>query len=149
MEPVVDHIHLTVRDLDRAEQFYDRFLPLLGFEPDEKEYDAVVENEYRIVEYHHRNGFSFGIVNARPACSGEPVNRRKPGALHHLAFHAPSRAEVDQLYEKVEALGAEIVHSPKFYPEYCADYYAFFFKDSEGIELEIVHYGTEEKNETL
>ena len=141
MEPVIDHIHITVTDLDRAESFYDRFLPLLGFDPADKEYDAVEDHDYRIVEYHHPNGFSFGIVNPRFACAAEPVNRRRPGALHHLAFRAPSRAEVDRLYERVAALGAEIVHAPRFYPDYCADYYAFFFKDSEGIELEITHYG--------
>lgn len=63
LEPVIDHIHLTVTDLDRAESFYGRFLPLLGFDPADKEYDAVEDHDYRIVEYHHPNGFSFGIVN--------------------------------------------------------------------------------------
>ena len=32
MKPVIDHIHMTVTDLDRAERFYDRLLPMLGFD---------------------------------------------------------------------------------------------------------------------
>lgn len=31
MRPKIDHIHITVEDPDRAERFYDRLLPLLGF----------------------------------------------------------------------------------------------------------------------
>jgi len=30
MEPVLDHIEIIVRDIDRAVAFYDRLLPLLG-----------------------------------------------------------------------------------------------------------------------
>jgi catechol 2,3-dioxygenase-like lactoylglutathione lyase family enzyme len=139
MKPVIDHIHVTVADLERAERFYDRLLPLLGFDLANKERDVVPEHEYGIVEYHH-SSFSFGIVSPRPAYTSETISRRKPGALHHLAFHADSRAEADRLYLQVKALGAEIVHEPRLYPEYCKDYYAFFFKDSEGIEYEIVHF---------
>ena len=139
MTPVIDHIHITVADLDRAERFYDRLLPLLGFDPALKERDSVPEHAYRIVEYHHRN-FSLGLVCPRGEWEDEPVNRRRPGALHHLAFHVESREEVDTLYGAVRALPAAIVHGPRLYPEYCPDYYAFFFKDSENIEWEIVSF---------
>ena len=62
-------------------------------------------------------------------------------ALHHLAFRADSDAEVDRLYEQVRAIeGVTIVAPPGRYPEYTPDYYAFFFKDTEGIKLEIVHF---------
>lgn len=54
MMPIIDHIHITVEDLDRAERFYDKLLPLLGFDISLKEYDCVPEHEYRIVEYHKR-----------------------------------------------------------------------------------------------
>jgi catechol 2,3-dioxygenase-like lactoylglutathione lyase family enzyme len=139
MKPVIDHIHVTVADLERAEKFYDKFMPLLGFDVANKERDAVPEHEYEIVEYHHSN-FSFGIVRPRSACSGETISKRKPGALHHLAFHADSRAEVDRLYLQIKDIGGKIIHEPQLYPEYCKDYYAFFFKDSEEIEYEIVHF---------
>ncbi len=139
MQPVIDHIHITVSDLKRAERFYDMLLPLLGFDIKNKEIDMVPEHEYQIIEYNHRN-FSIGLVSPRSAFAEDKINRRKPGALHHLAFAADSRADVDRLYRKILKIGAQIVHKPQEYPEYCADYYAFFFKDFEGIELEIVYF---------
>ena len=139
MKPVLDHIHITVENLERAESFYDQLLPLLGFDLSLKEWDCVPEHEYKIVEYHH-SSLSIGIVNQRSAYKNERPSRRKSGALHHIAFHADNPAEVDSLYLKIKGLPANIVHPPKFYPEYCPDYYAFFFKDSEGIEYEIVSF---------
>jgi hypothetical protein len=32
MEPIIDHIQITVRDMATAEPFYDRLMPLLGFD---------------------------------------------------------------------------------------------------------------------
>lgn len=139
MQPIIDHIDITVEDLERAEKFYDKLLPLLGFDISTKEYTEVPEHEYKIVEYHNKN-MSIGFVNRREAYKNEKVSRRKAGALHHLAFRADSREEVDLLYGEIKDLPAVIVHPPKYYPEYCSDYYAFFFKDSEGIEYEIVHF---------
>ncbi len=139
MHPIIDHIDITVEDLYRAEKFYDKLLPLLGFDLSAKEYTEVPEHEYKIVEY-HSSYMSIGFVNRRDAYKNEKLSRRKAGALHHLAFRAENREEVDSLFEKIKAIPAVIVHPPKFYPEYCSDYYAFFFKDSEGIEYEIVNF---------
>lgn len=139
MVPILDHIHITVSDLARAEVFYDQFLPLLGFDLQNKEKDAVPEFEYKIVEYHHKN-LSLGIVSPRPSYKDEIVSRRRPGALHHLAFHVESCAVVNSLFAQIKKMEVKIVHSPRLYPEYCNDYYAFFFKDSEDIEYEIVSF---------
>lgn len=138
MEPRIDHIHITVENLDRAEAYYDQLLPLLGFDLSLKEHDSVPEHEYHIVEYHHR-AFSIGLVNQRAAYRTEKPSRRRAGALHHLAFRAESPGAVDALYEKIREIPqTAIVHAPCRYPEYAAGYYAMFFKDSEGIEYEIV-----------
>lgn len=139
MGPVIDHIHITVSDIDRAEKFYDKLMLILGFDLNNKEIDVVDEHEYKIIEY-HSNNFSFGIVNCRSAYREEIINRRKPGSLHHLAFHVDSRSEVDDIYQQIKGIGVDIVHEPKMYPEYCNDYYALFFKDSEGTKYEIVNF---------
>ena len=47
------------------------------------------------------------------------------------------------MYLKIREIPAAIVHAPRYYPEYCPDYYAVFFKDSEGIEYEIVSFERE------
>jgi len=139
MQPIIDHIHITVEDLARAERFYDALLPILGFDLALKEKDCVPAHEYEIIEYHHKN-FSLGLVNQRKEFANEKVSRRKAGAVHHLAFHAARKADVDFVFEAVKKLQTIIVHEPQYYPEYCNDYYAFFFKDSEGIEFEIVNF---------
>lgn len=143
IQPRIDHIHITVEDLDRAEAYYDRLLPLLGFDLSRKEHDSVPEHAYHIVEYHNRV-FSIGLVNQREAYRGEKLSRRRAGALHHLAFRAESPEAVDALYEKIREIPqTAVVHAPQYYPEYASDYYAVFFKDSEGIEYEIVSFDRE------
>ena len=138
MEPIIDHIQITVKDMDVAVPFYDKFLPLLGFDP-EKRVSAVIEDhEFHVVEYFHPR-LGFAITSPRPAVAGDTVHRRKPGALHHLAFKAESRAEVDRLFSELKEIGAVIVSEPRHYPEYTPQpYYALFFKDLEGIKYEIV-----------
>ena len=60
-------------------------------------------------------------------------------SLHHLAFAAESRAEVDRLHVELQKIGATIVAEPRVYPEYEPQpYYALYFKDPEGIKYEIV-----------
>ncbi len=82
---------------------------------------------------------AFAITSPRRAFIGDTINRRKPGALHHLAFRAESRAEVDRLFSELKEIGAVIVREPRIYPEYTPQpYYALFFKDLEGIKYEIV-----------
>lgn len=142
MQPLIDHIHITVEDFERAENFYDQLLPLLGFDLTLKEYDTVAEHEYKIVEYHH-SILSIGLVNQRVAYKHDKLSRRRAGALHHLAFFIDSPDKVDDLYLKIKEIPAIIVHEPQYYPEYCLDYYALFFKDSEGIEYELVSFNRE------
>jgi predicted enzyme related to lactoylglutathione lyase len=42
MEPIVDHIEITVKDMSVAVPFYDKLLPLLGFGVQER-VSAVIE----------------------------------------------------------------------------------------------------------
>jgi len=140
MEPVIDHIQITVRDMAVAEPFYDQLMPLLGFDPLKKGSAVIDEHEFHVVEYQHPR-LAFAITSPRSAFAGDAVHRRKPGALHHLAFRASSRAEVDRLHVALREIGATIVAPPREYPEYVPpDYYAVFFKDPDGIKYEIVHH---------
>jgi catechol 2,3-dioxygenase-like lactoylglutathione lyase family enzyme len=140
VEPIIDHIQITVKDLNVAEPFYDRLLPLLGFDLRCKGRATIEEHEFRVVEYVHPR-LAFAITSPRRAFAEDAVHRRRPGALHHLAFRAGSRAEVDRLHLEVKGIGATIVSPPREYPEYVPPgYYALFFKDPEGIKYEIVSH---------
>ena len=141
MEPVIDHIEITVKDMSTAIPFYDRLLPLLGFDLRNRSEAMVERHEKHVVSYEHPR-LGFAITSPLPAFASEVINRRKPGSLHHLAFRAKSRAEVDRLYLELQAIGATIVSPPREYPEYApVGYYAFYFKDLEGIKYEIVSTG--------
>lgn len=54
------------------------------------------------------------------------------------------RDEADRLYEEIRVIpGTAVIHAPAYYPAYAPDYYALFFKDSEGIEYELVSMNRE------
>ena len=139
MEPIIDHIEITVKDMSVAVPFYDRLLPLLGFDLGHRNSAVLEDHELHVVENLHPR-LGFAINSPRSTFRGETVNRRRPGALHHLAFKAKSRAEVDRLHIELKEIGATIVIPPREFPEYVPPgYYALFFKDLEGIKHEIVH----------
>jgi len=138
LKPIIDHIQITVKDLRVAELFYDKLMPILGFDLNHKSKGSVPAHEFEVVEYCHPQ-LIFAINSPRETFMDDIIHRRKPGALHHLAFKAESRAEVDRLYGKIKETGANIVDEPKFYPQHGENYYALFFKDLEGIKYEIVH----------
>jgi len=138
MQPVIDHIQITVRDLSVAVAFYDRLMPLLGFDLEKRTSATILAHDFQVVEYSHPR-LAFAISSPRQAFKNDIVHRRRPGSLHHVAFRVKSRAEVDKLHREVKAIGAVIVSSPREYPEYTpSGYYALFFKDPEGLKYEIV-----------
>lgn len=137
MKPVIDHIQITVKDFEEAEAFYDKLMPILGFDLSKKSKGKVPAHEFDVIEYVHPL-IVLGINSPREEFKDEAVHRRKPGAVHHIAFRASSREEIDELYPKVVETGAEIVNSPQFYPQHGESYYALFFKDPGGIKLEIM-----------
>lgn len=138
MEPTIDHIEITVRDMDVAVPFYDKLMPLLGFDIQTKNRAHLEDHELDVVEYLHPR-LGFAINSPRSAFQSERVHRRRPGALHHLAFQAESREAVDRLHVELVKIGAEIVIPPREFPEYTPPgYYALFFKDPDGIKYEVV-----------
>lgn len=140
MEPIIDHIQITVKDIAAAESFYAKFLPLLGFDPAQKSSAVIDQHEFHVVEWKHPH-LCFAITSPRSAFQNESVHRRKPGALHHLAFKADSREDVDKIHSALKSFGANIVSEPREYPEYTpAGYYALYFKDPDGIKFEVVTY---------
>jgi catechol 2,3-dioxygenase-like lactoylglutathione lyase family enzyme len=121
-----------------AVPFYDRLLPLLGFSLRHRSSVVIERHEKHVVSYDHPR-LGFAITSSRLALASEAINRRRPGALHHLAFRAETRADVDRLHLNLKAIGATIVSPPREYPEYTpSGYYALYFKDPDGIKYEIV-----------
>jgi catechol 2,3-dioxygenase-like lactoylglutathione lyase family enzyme len=59
----------------------------------------------------------------------------------HVAFIAPDRAAVDAVHEAALAIGAEVLHAPRVFPEYHPTYYGVFLRDLDGHNVEAVHHG--------
>ena len=138
MKPSIDHIQITVKDFTKAEAFYDKLMPILGFDLGKKGKGRVDAHDFDVIEYVHENVI-IGINSPRRSLKDENVHRRRPGSLHHLAFKAHSREEVDDVAKKIRSIGANVVEGPKVFPQHGDNYYAFFFKDPAGIKLEVCH----------
>ena len=124
------HLDLTVSDLVRSILFYDKVLGGLGYARTEAYAGGVpcwVIGEGSAV-------FSIGLH----AAQSERAHDRHATGLHHLAFHAASRGEVDAFHALLEREGIEVLDAPAEY-DYAPGYYAVFFADPDGIKLELVH----------
>jgi glyoxylase I family protein len=131
----IDHLDLVVSDFDLSLRFYRGLLGPLGYVR-----EGTIEGERgeRVVYLNRMDG--GGSVSVRERQIETPHERYAVG-LHHVAFAASSRSEVDERARWLRDQGARIESDPKEY-DYTPGYYAVFFYDPDGIKLEIVHRPT-------
>ncbi|WP_206951557.1 VOC family protein [Trinickia acidisoli] len=130
----LNHIRLTVTDIDRARTFYDPLLGSMG-------YEQVESNDTRVAWA----GWAFEgsvlqwfiISAASPENLGRTHDRYAAG-FHHLAWNADSREQVDAFHALLLETGATVLDAPAEY-NYEPGYYAVFFADPDGMKLELVH----------
>ncbi len=130
----IHHLDLTVKDPWVSAPFYDAVLGFMGYRRADGDADGL---DWQL----HSSGKGFasiGLVAAREPAADRPHNRSAPG-LHHVAWHADSRADVDALYDRLIVIGAVVLDPPAEYPAYGEGYYAVFFADPDGLKLEFVH----------
>ena len=133
----IDHLDLTVKDPVSSEAFYRTVLGYMGFEPVRL---AHGNTHLRIFQSTDGGRRLFSIA-LQPAKHEGNHDRYLPG-LHHVAFRAASRADVDGLHQVLREIGAEVLDPPAEYPHYAPGYYALFFADPDGLKLEFVHMPT-------
>lgn len=127
----VDHVYLTVRDLERSQRFYDRLMSVLGFR---KVVRPLAGGDLH-VHYFNRT-FQFTLRPSRGAPrEHDPYS---PG-LHHFCVRVANRGSVDEAFRELQRRGIE-ASKPRLYPEYHEDYYATFLTDPDGIRLEVVNH---------
>jgi glyoxylase I family protein len=130
----IDHIYITVSDMQRSEKFYDVVMDVLGFRKSRFQIGAEQH-----VQYYNRH---FGYV-LRPARITNPHNPYAPG-LHHLCLRVEGEKEVQEAARRFKENGIP-VSEPRHYPEYATDYFAVFFSDPDGTRLEITNYRQERR----
>lgn len=132
----IDHIYITVSDLQRSESFYDLvLLEALGFR----------KNKFTLgsdphVQYFNRH---FGYV-LRPSRNSNGHDSYTPG-LHHFCLRVESVADVLAVANQLRAAGVEASEA-KLYSEYAPDYWATFFTDPDGVRLEVTNYRQERRD---
>ena len=126
----IDHVYLAVRDLGRAEAFYDRLMDVLGF----RKRSGTLAGEPHVHYYNRQFGFSL-----RPARPGTPAHDPYAPGLHHFCFRVVDEAAVDRAADALRRIGVK-ASPPRAYPEYAPDYYATFFTDPDGVRLEVTNF---------
>ncbi len=134
MRGLIHHLDLTVKDPWASRPFYDAVLGFMGYQrtkEDTRGFDWNLTTSTGVF-------CSIGIAKAEGDGRARHHDRYSPG-LHHVAWQADSRADVDRLYALLHDIGATILDAPAEYPRYGAGYYALFFADPDGLKLEYVH----------
>lgn len=137
MTPVIgiDHVYITVSDLDRSRAFYDTvFLGVLGFRR-----NAFTLGGDQHLHYYNRH-FGYVLRPARVLQSHQPY---APGQ-HHLCLRVDSVDDVRAVSAALNAAG--IAATPAaLHDQYAPDYWATFFTDPDGIRLEVTNYRAERR----
>jgi catechol 2,3-dioxygenase-like lactoylglutathione lyase family enzyme len=118
---MLDHLALQCADVAASAAFYDAVLaPLDGT---------------RVLDFGEVIGFGVAPVPdfwIGPRSTGDGFRES------HIAFTADDRAAVREFFEAAVAIGAEVLHEPRVWPEYHQAYYGAFVRDPDGNNVEAV-----------
>ena len=128
---MIDHMGITVSDIEKSKAFYSRALGALGY--------VLCKNDPRAVSFGIREGHGRSTDPGGDfwLSVGSLMTPRV-----HFAFNAASRADVDAFF--AAAMAAEGVENgaPGLRAHYHPHYYAAFVLDPDGYNIEAVcHVG--------
>ncbi|MDQ1093097.1 catechol 2,3-dioxygenase-like lactoylglutathione lyase family enzyme [Xanthomonas sacchari] len=126
---MIDHIFLTVNDIDRSVAFYERVLPVLGI-TNRLDYDG------KDGPAGHPDLKGFGAKGRMSFWLRQGV--AAPSAVH-IGFIADSEEMVDAAFAEALAAGATEIHAPGPQLHYDPRYYAAQVRDLDGDSLEFVY----------
>lgn len=132
LQGTINHVAVTVSNLDKAMQFYSPFLEALGYTIGEV---MPYKNSRLSVNVHEKHGTAINIWQATKI---HRFDVYEPG-LHHLAFNVISKSAVDEIHRLVVELGAEILDGPAEFPFSHKGYYSVYFLGPDGVKIEVVH----------
>jgi catechol 2,3-dioxygenase-like lactoylglutathione lyase family enzyme len=117
---VLDHVSLQVQDVPASRAFYEAVLAPLG------------------ITAAHTDGAAIGFFGEQPGSFWIAPAERGPDRELHIAFRASSREQVRAFHRAALAIGAEILHEPRVFPEYHPNYFGAFIRDPDGHNIEAV-----------
>ena len=117
---MIDHFGINCADLEASKTFYDSVLGTLGHR--------------RLMDF----GMAIGYGTDKPDFWISEFEDMGPNREMHLAFSAPDGEAVRAFFDAAVALGAEVLHEPRHWPEYHDHYYGGFVRDPDGNNVEAV-----------
>lgn len=129
---MIDHLGITVSDLDRSRAFYDHALAPLGI----KVAMMIPVNPQGL------KGAGYGTDDKPRFWIQQGVHH---GERVHVAFTARSRADVDAFHAAALAAGGTDNGAPGVRAHYHPDYYGAFVLDPDGHNMEAVCHAPEGK----
>lgn len=117
---LLDHVVLQVDDLDAIGDWYDQIVSLAG--------GARTFDMPNLIGY---------ALPGQPTQLLFSMTTDPNGRQTHLALRVQDEVIVRRGHALAVALGAEILHEPRLWPEYAPDYYAVFIRDPAGNNLEL------------
>lgn len=131
---MIDHIGLTVKDLDASKAFYDAAFAPLGIDV--------------VMSVSAEETGDYGHLGYGPRADGRDIQAGKPSfwigggktltGPMHVAFAAPDRAAVDAFHAAALAAGGKDNGPPGLRPHYHPNYYGAFVLDPDGRNVEAV-----------
>ncbi|WP_409029720.1 VOC family protein [Janthinobacterium sp. CG_23.3] len=125
---MLDHVSVTVADLDRAERFYDAVFAALGVVKVGSDHAAAWIGYGERCDADHPQRSYFSVRHGPPP---DDAPRR------HYCFKAPSRAAVEAFWRAGLAHGGVDNGAPGL-RDYHPSYYAAFLLDPDGNRIEAV-----------
>ncbi len=128
MTGTLHHIEIYVSDLEKSTEFWGWFLEYLGYEKYQqwgKGHSWKLGDTYLVFVQAEEKYF-------------EPTYHRCRVGLNHLAFHAQSRQQVDEITQLLKDRQINILYSDKHPYAGGKDHYAVYFEDPDRIKVELV-----------
>jgi catechol 2,3-dioxygenase-like lactoylglutathione lyase family enzyme len=122
------HVELYVSDLAKSREFWGWFLGRLGYEEYQR-WDKGIS---------WKLGATYIVLVQTEARFQEPPYHRCRTGLNHLAFHAESRKQVDELTEELRRREVAILYEDRHPYAGGENHYAVFFEDPDRIKVELV-----------
>lgn len=125
---LLHHIEIYVSDLKRSSDLWGWLLEELGYKPFQKWSDG---QSWKLGETY------IVFVQTEERFLDVPYHRCRVG-LNHLAFHADSRQQVDNITEKLKNKGITILYTEQHPFAGGDNHYAVYFEDPDRIKVELV-----------
>jgi len=126
---MLDHVGFAVADIERSRRFYEQALAPLGI--------AVIMDIAPGDNEAGGGGRALGF-----GADGNPffwiADNQRVGEGTHVAFTAPTRAEVDAFHAAALSADGRDHGAPGLRPHYHPNYYAAFVLDPDGFNIEAV-----------